>query len=119
MSIAQPFTVFTDRAASISSDGEFAPIHFKHQFTVRLPHHAEPVEACADLRCHLGVPVVDRVTIFPRGTMFVTLEPRTDAFRRALREIRGPEAGAIRKRAFELATVDAELVEVATFGARL
>ncbi len=87
-------------------------VRFQHQFTVRLPHHPEPVKACADLRCHLGVPVVDRVTIFPRGTMFVTLEPRSDAFRRALREIRGPEAGAIRKRAFELMTADAELVEV-------
>ena len=93
----------------MSSAGE---VRFQHQFTVSLPHHPEPVKACADLRCHLGVPVVDRVTIFPRGTMFVTLDPRTDAFRRALREIRGPEAGAIRRRAFELMTADAELVEV-------
>ncbi len=112
MTISQPFAVTTSRAASISSDGESSTIHFKHEFSVRLPHHAEPVKACADLRCHLGVPVVDRVTIFPRGTMFVTIEPGTDAFRRALREIRGPEAGAIRRRAFELMTADAELVEV-------
>ena len=89
-----------------------AEIRFKHEFTVSLPHYATPVKACADLRVHLGVPEVDRVSILPPGAAWCTLAPRSDALRHALCEIRGPEAGAIRKRAFELMTADAELVEV-------
>jgi hypothetical protein len=89
-----------------------AEIRFKHEFLVRLPHYAAPVKACADLRVHLGVPEVDRVSILPPGTAWCTLAPRSDAYRRALCEIRGPETGAIRKRAFDLMTADAELVEV-------
>jgi hypothetical protein len=92
-----------------SSAGE---VRFNHEFAVRLPSYARPVKAVADLRVHLGVPQVDRVSILSPGAAWVTLAPRSDAFRRALREIRGPQAGAIRKRAFELMTVDAELVEV-------
>ena len=80
----------------LSAPPASAEVCFSHQFTVRLPHHAGPVKACADLRVHLGVPEVDRVTIFPAGAMFATLEPRSDAFRRALREIRGPEYDRIR-----------------------
>ncbi|RYB01427.1 hypothetical protein [Lichenibacterium ramalinae] len=89
-----------------------AEIRFKHEFLVRLPHYVAPVKGCADLRVHLGVPEVDRVSILPPGAAWCTLAPRSDTFQRALREIRGPEAGAIRKRAFELITADAELVEV-------
>ena len=77
-----------------------------------MPHYAAPVKACADLRVHLGVPEVDRVSILPPGAAWCTLAPRSDAYRRALCEIRGPEAGAIRKQAFNLMTADADLVEV-------
>ena len=95
-----------------------AEIRFKHEFMVRLPHYAAPLKAVADLRVHLGVPEVDRVSILPPGAAWCTLAPRSDALSRALCEIRGPEADAIRKRAFELMTAEAELVEVipCTFG---
>ena len=95
-----------------------AEVRFKHQFIVRLPHYAAPLKAVADLRVHLGVPEVDRITILPPGAAWCTLAPRSDDYRRALCEIRGPEAGAIRKQAFELMTADADLVEVipCTFG---
>ena len=89
-----------------------AEIRFKHEFLVRLPHYAAPVKACADLRVHLGMPEVDRVSILPPGAAWCTLAPRSDALSRALCKIRGPEAGAIRKRAFDLMTADADLVEV-------
>ena len=89
-----------------------AEVRFKHEFALRLPGYAEPLKVVAELRVHLGVPEVDRVSVLPPGAAWVTLAPRSDAFRRAFCEIRGPEAGAIRKRAFELMTADAELVEV-------
>lgn len=92
-----------------------ATVHFRHEFTVCLPGYAVPVKAVADLRTHLGMPQVDRVSILPPGAAWVTLAPRSDAIRRAFREIRGPEAGAIRKRAFELMTADAELAPITGF----
>ena len=111
----------TPRAAAhplLPSTLTSAEVRFKHEFTVRLPHYAAPLKAVADLRVHLGVPEVDRVSILPPGAAWCTLAPRSDALSRALCEIRGPEAGAIRKRAFDLMTADAELVEVipCTFG---
>ena len=98
--------------ASVELTCSAGEVCFTHQFVVRLPHYAGPVKACADLRVHLGVPEVDRVSILPPGAAWVTLALRSDTFRRVLGEIRGPEAGAIRKRAFELMMADAELVEV-------
>ena len=109
---AEPQTRSAAPLASVEPTCSAAEVRFTHQFVVRLPHHAGLVEACADLRVHLGVPEVDRITIFPTGAKLVTLKPRSDASRRALCELRGPEAGAIRKRAFELMTADVELVEV-------
>ena len=101
----------TTPPAAVEPMRSASEVRFTHQFVVRLPHYVEPVKACADLRVHLGVPQVDRVSILPPGAAWVTLALRSDAFRRALREIRGPEAGAIRRRTFELMTADAELVE--------
>ena len=111
LSPAEPQARSAAPLASVEPTCSAAEVRFTHQFVVRLPHHAGLVEACADLRVHLGVPEVDRITIFPTGANFATLKPRSDAFRRALCEIRGPKAGTIRKRAFELMTADADLVE--------
>ena len=110
--LAEPLARSAASLTSVEPTCSAGEVRFTHQFVVRLPHHAGLVKACADLRVHLGVPEVDRITTFPTGAKLVTLKPRSDAFRRALCEIRGPEAGAIRKRAFDLMTADAELVEI-------
>lgn len=103
------------------STSDPAAVHFRHEFTVLVPGEAAPLKAVADLRTHLGAPEIDRVTYFRPGKGragrlgFVTALPGTDLFKRALREIRGPEAGAIRRRAFELMSADAELTLIADF----
>ncbi len=94
-------------------------LRFRHEFPLSIPSSREPVKAVADLRVHLGVPEMDRVLVFLPGKggsqSVVTVGPRTDIARRASREIRGTQAGAIRQRAFELATADAELTLNAGF----
>lgn len=98
-----------------------AIVHFRHEFAIAIPGEPAPLKAVADLRTHLGVPEVDRVTLFRPGDGrigglgFFTALPGTDLFKRALREIRGPQAGAIRRRAFELAAADAELALIASW----
>ena len=96
-----------------------AALRFSHEFSLSIPSHREPVKAVADLRVHLGVPEMDRVSVFlptkAGRDSVVTASPRSDIARRALREIRGSQAGAIRKRAFELATADAELTLIRSF----
>ena len=108
-------------AMSLSASADPAIVHFRHEFHVLIPGEAWPLKAVADLRTHLGVPDVDRVTYFrpgkgrTGGLGFFTALPGTDMFRRALREIRGPEAGAIRRRASELMAAYAELTLSADF----
>ena len=103
------------------STSDPALAHFRHAFHVLVPGEATPLKAVANLHTHLGVPEVDRVTYFrpgkgrTGGLGFFTALPGTDLFKRALREIRGPEAGAIRKRAFELMAADAELAMIANW----
>lgn len=109
----------TSPASPVAADP--AIVHFKHEFAVAIPGEPAPLKAVADLRTHLGVPEVDRVTYFRPGNGrtgglgFFTALPGTDLFKRALREIRGPEAGKIRRRAWELMETDAELTLIAGF----
>jgi hypothetical protein len=103
----------------LSSDP--ATIRSKHAFVVAMPGEPAPLKAIADFRTHLGVPEVDCVTLFrpstgrDRGLDFFSPLPGTGLFKRASREICGPEAGAIRRRAFELVTADAELALIASW----
>ena len=96
-----------------------AIVHFRHEFDLAIPCQPKPVKAVAALKVHLGVPEIDRLSIFlpcaAGRESVVTVGPRTDIARRALREIRGSQAGAIRRRAFELATADAELTLIRSF----
>lgn len=104
-------------ASAVAADP--AVVHFRHEFAVSIPGEPAPLKAVADLRTHLGAPEVDRVTLFRPGNGrdgglgFFTALPGTDLFKRALREIRGPEAGTIRKRAWELMQADAEFSLIA------
>ncbi len=106
---------------SLQLSADPAVVHFRHEFAVAVPGEPAPLKAVADVRTHLGVPEVDRVTYFRPGNGstgglgFFTALPGTDLFRRALREIRGPEAGTIRRRAFELMTADVELTLIASW----
>ncbi len=96
-----------------------ATVHFSHEFGLAIPSQPRPVKAVAALKVHLGVPEIDRLSIFlpsaAGSESVVEVGPRTDVGRRALREIRGSQAGAIRRRAFELATADAELTLIRSF----
>ena len=101
------------------STSDPAILHLRHEFDLAIPSHREPVKAVATLRVHLGVPEIDRLSIFlpcaAGRESVVEFGPRTDVGRRALCEIRGPQAGAIHHRAFELATTNAELTLIRSF----
>ncbi len=96
-----------------------AIITFRHEFDLAIPSQLRPVKAVVALKVHLGVPEIDRLSIFlpcvAGRESVVEFGPRTDVGRRALREIRSSQAGAIRRRAFELATADAELTLIRSF----
>ena len=104
---------------SLQPSADPAIIVFRHEFDLAIPSQPRPVKAVAALKVHLGVPEIDRLSIFLLSAVgresVVEFGPRTDVGRRALREIRGSQAGAIRRRAFDLATADAELSLIASW----
>lgn len=106
-------------AVSSQPSADPATFRFRHEFPLAIPSQPRPVKAVAALKVHLGVPEIDRLSVFLPSAAgresVVEFGPRTDVGRRALREIRGPHAGAIRRRAFQLSTADAELALIASW----